>query len=52
VRERILLLDPKYREWLDLAVPLLSEDELMAFLQMTDKQKDEFIRGFWRGRSR
>ena len=51
VRERILRLDPKYREWLDLAVPLLSEEELMAFLQMTEKQKDEFIRGFWRRRS-
>jgi GWxTD domain-containing protein len=52
VRERIVRLDPKYREWLDLAVPLLTEEDLMSFLQMTEKQKDEFIRGFWKRRSR
>ena len=52
VRETILRLDLKYREWLDLAVPLLSEEDLMSFLQMTEKEKDEFIRGFWRRRSR
>jgi GWxTD domain-containing protein len=52
VRERILQLDLKYREWLDLAVPLLTEEDLMSFLQMTEKEKDEFIRGFWRRRSR
>ncbi|HLN59332.1 MAG TPA: GWxTD domain-containing protein [Thermoanaerobaculia bacterium] len=51
-RERILRLDPKYREWLDMAIPLLSEEDLMSFLQMTEKEKDEFIRGFWRRRSR
>jgi GWxTD domain-containing protein len=52
VRERIVRLDLKYREWLDLAVPLLNEEELMSFLQMTEKEKDEFILGFWRRRSR
>ena len=38
------------REWLDLAAPLLSEEELMSFLQMTEREKDEFIRAFWKHR--
>lgn len=52
VRERILHLDSRYREWLDLAAPLLREEELMSFLQMTGREKDEFIRAFWKRRSK
>jgi len=52
VRERILRLDLRYREWLDLAVPLLREEELISFLQTTDREKDEFIRAFWKRRSK
>jgi len=32
------------REWLDLAAPLLSEEELMSFIQVTEREKDESIR--------
>ncbi len=52
IRERILALQPKYREWLYLAGPLLVGDELTRFLQMSDSRKDDFIRDFWRRRSR
>jgi len=52
IRERILALKPKYREWLYLAGPLLVGDELSRFLQMSDSRKDEFIRDFWKRRSR
>ncbi len=51
-RERILHLESRYRQWLDLAAPLLREEELISFLQMTDREKDEFIRAFWRRRSK
>ena len=50
IRERILKLDPKYREFLDLAGPVLVGDELVRFLQMSDSSKDTFIREFWRRR--
>jgi len=33
-----------------LAAPLLREEELMSFLQMTEREKDEFIRAFWKHR--
>jgi GWxTD domain-containing protein len=52
IRERILALRPKYREWLYLAAPLLVGDELSRFLQMSDSGKDDFIRGFWKRRSK
>ena len=52
IRERILALSPKYREWLYLAGPLLLGDELSRFLQMSDSRKDDFIRDFWKRRSR
>jgi GWxTD domain-containing protein len=32
IRERLLHLEPKYKEWLDLARPLLTEEELSTFL--------------------
>jgi GWxTD domain-containing protein len=52
IRERILALPPKYREWLYLSGPLLVGDELSRFLQMSDSRKDDFIRDFWKRRSR
>ena len=52
IRERILALPPNYREWLYLAGPLLVGEELSRFLQMSDSSKDDFIRDFWRRRSK
>jgi hypothetical protein len=52
IRERILALPPKYREWLYLAGPLLVGEELSRFLQMSDSRKDDFIRSFWKRRSK
>jgi GWxTD domain-containing protein len=51
VRERIEQLEPKYREWLDLATPLISDEDLSLFLQLSPHEKDEFIRKFWKTRS-
>ena len=48
IRERILALPKKYREWLDLAGPLLSEGELVAFLGLPSGERDGYIRKFWR----
>ncbi len=51
IRERILLLEPKYREWLEMAGPLLTVEELSGFLQSTAPEKDRFIRDFWKRHS-
>jgi GWxTD domain-containing protein len=48
IRQRILRLAPKYREFLDLAAPMFTGDELSRFLLMSDSSKDAFIREFWR----
>lgn len=50
IRERILRLEPKYREFLDMAAPIFTGDELSRFLLMSDSEKDTFIREFWRRR--
>jgi len=34
------------REWLDLAIPLLTEDELSAFVQMSNADRDAFMAEF------
>jgi hypothetical protein len=46
-----LRLEPKYRDWLDLAKPLLTEDDLSRFLQLSAPEKDRFIREFWKRHS-
>lgn len=51
VRERISQLEAKYREWLDITTPLLTEEELSAFLQLSPKEKDDFIKRFWKSHS-
>ncbi len=51
IRERILRLEPKYRDWLDIAKPLLTEDDLSRFLQLSAPEKDRFIREFWKRHS-
>ncbi len=51
IRERILRLEPKYRSWLDMAGPLLTEEDLSRFLQLPPGEKDQFIREFWKRRS-
>jgi GWxTD domain-containing protein len=52
IRERILRLQPRHRDWLELAGPLLVGNELSRFLQMSVSQKDDFIREFWRSHKR
>ena len=50
IREAILGLAPVYREWLEVAAPVLTREELARFLQMSSAEKDKFIREFWRKR--
>ena len=51
IRERILRLEAKYMQWLDLAGPLLTEEELSLFLQSSAAERDRFIREFWKRHS-
>ena len=51
IRERSEALEPEYKEFLELAKPLLSEDELSRFLQLSGHDKDAFIREFWKRHS-
>ena len=51
IRERLVRLERKYRQFLDLAGPLLSEEDLSDFLQLTPGEKDKFIRAFWKRHS-
>jgi GWxTD domain-containing protein len=51
LRERILALDRKSREWLDLALPILSEKELLEFLSLPESGRAGFIRRFWKTHS-
>lgn len=51
VRDRISTLEPEYREFLDLARPLLTDEELSRFVQLSGHDKDAFIREFWRRHS-
>ncbi|MDQ2979090.1 MAG: GWxTD domain-containing protein [Acidobacteriota bacterium] len=51
IEARILRLEPKYREWLDLARPLLTDAEVSRFLQMPPGEKDRFMREFWKKHS-
>jgi GWxTD domain-containing protein len=51
IRERIVHLEPKYRQFLELAGPLLTLNELSAFVQMVPKDRDRFIKEFWKRRS-
>jgi GWxTD domain-containing protein len=51
IQERTAQLEPEYREFLDLAQPLMTEEELSRFLQLSGHDKDAFIRDFWKRRS-
>jgi GWxTD domain-containing protein len=51
IRDRIVRLEPKYRQWLELAGPLLKWSELTRFLQLPASDKDRFIREFFKRRS-
>jgi GWxTD domain-containing protein len=46
--ERMNSLERHYREWLDLALPLLTEEELSAFVQMSNADRDAFMAEFWK----
>lgn len=48
IRGAIEALPKKYREWLDLAKPLLSGDELLEFLRLPSGQRDAYVRRFWK----
>jgi GWxTD domain-containing protein len=48
--DRISKLDLKYRQFLDLAGPLLTSAELSDFLQLAPTERDRFIREFWKKR--
>jgi len=47
IRDRIVQLEPRYRQFLDLAIPLLTQADLSDFLQLSSKEKDLYIRNFW-----
>jgi len=51
ILERIQGLEAKYRNWLDLAAPLMTIHELSDFLQLSASEKDRFIADFWRKHS-
>jgi GWxTD domain-containing protein len=46
--ERMNALERPYREWLDLALPLLTEEELSAFVQMSNADRDAFMAELWK----
>jgi hypothetical protein len=47
IRDRIVKLEPKYHQFLELAIPLLTQTDLSDFLQLSNKEKDLYIRNFW-----
>ncbi|MGH9365885.1 MAG: GWxTD domain-containing protein, partial [Thermoanaerobaculia bacterium] len=51
IRDRTATLEPEYKEFLDLARPLLTEEEVSRFLQLSGHDKDAFIREFWKRHS-
>lgn len=51
IRDRLATLEPEYKEFLDLAKPFLTEDDLSRFLQLSGHDKDTFIREFWKRHS-
>jgi GWxTD domain-containing protein len=51
IQDRIDTLEPGYKEFLDLARPLMTEDELSRFLQLSDHDRDSFMRDFWKRHS-
>jgi GWxTD domain-containing protein len=51
INDRIERLDRKYKDWLDLAGPLLTQHELSDFLQLPSSGKDRFITEFWKRHS-
>ena len=46
--ERMAALEKRYRQWLDIALPLFTEGDLMAFVQMSNADRDAFMAGFWK----
>jgi hypothetical protein len=48
IRERIIALPKKYRDFLDVAAPIMSEAELVRFLAAKPSERDTFINKFWR----
>ena len=46
--QRIAALETRYRDWLDLARPLLTDQEVSTFVQISNAEKDAFIEKFWK----
>ena len=46
--QRIAALETRYRDWLDLARPLLTDQEVSTFVQISNVEKDAFIEKFWK----
>ncbi len=51
IRETILALPRKYREWLDLAGPILAREDLVTFLKLPAVERDAYVRRFWKKRA-
>ena len=51
IRERIETLEPQYKDFVDLARPLITEDELSRFVQLSNHDKDAFMHDFWKKHS-
>ena len=51
IRERLTTLEPEYKEFLDLAKPFLTEEDVSRFLQLSGHDKDAFTREFWKRHS-
>jgi GWxTD domain-containing protein len=51
MRDRILKLEPRYLQWLEVAGPLMAYDDLSTFLQLTPKEKDRYMREFLKKRA-
>ena len=51
MRDRLVRLEKKDREWLELAGPLLTLEDLSSFLQSSRGERDELARRFFKRRS-
>lgn len=51
IAQQIERLEPKYKEWLLLARPLMTEQELSDFVQFSSREKDQYVRDYWKKHS-
>ena len=48
IKQHLETLEPEYKEFLDLAKPFLTDEDVSRFLQLSGHDKDTFIREFWK----